>query len=189
MRGLNMREGSLAIGRNLRYTHQFLKRGIPEILSHQDAQQLAHLLGCKPAELHHAGLLNGQIVDVKANWVLPDDMTRHEGGANPETIRILRVHGVHVTRPLRQRPSGGRYCPVNFRHRRDVRDLGGQRTGGQAHRTYARRQHSSQAVAQVRQPGLRPNTPVLPRMPISSARCCGPSGRCKGTGAMVRTLS
>ena len=30
LRGLNMREASLAIGRNLRYTHQFLKRGIPE---------------------------------------------------------------------------------------------------------------------------------------------------------------
>ena len=39
------------------------------------------------------GVVNGQVVDVKANWVLPDDMTRHEGGANPEIIRILRVRG------------------------------------------------------------------------------------------------
>ena len=102
------------------------------------------------------GVLNGQVVDVKANWVLPDGMTRHEGGREPrDHPHTSGARRIHVTRPLRQRPSGGRYRPVNSRHRRDVRALGRQRTGGQAHRTYARRRHSSQAVAQVRQPGLR----------------------------------
>ena len=53
-RGLNMREASLAIGRNVSYMHGFLERGTPKVLSHQDAEKLAGLLGCKAEELHHA---------------------------------------------------------------------------------------------------------------------------------------
>ncbi len=53
-RGMNMREASLAIGRNASYLHGFLERGMPKVLSHQDAGKLAGLLGCKPEELHHA---------------------------------------------------------------------------------------------------------------------------------------
>ena len=52
-RGLNMREASLAIGRNVSYMHGFLERGTPKVLSHQDAEQLASLLGCEAEELHH----------------------------------------------------------------------------------------------------------------------------------------
>ena len=53
-RGMNMRETSLAIGRNVSYLHAFLERGSPRVLSHQDAATLADLLGCKPEDLHHA---------------------------------------------------------------------------------------------------------------------------------------
>ena len=53
-RGLNMREASLAIGRNVSYLHGFLERESPKVLSHQDAETLADLLGCETEELHHA---------------------------------------------------------------------------------------------------------------------------------------
>ena len=53
-RGMNMRETSLAIGRNVSYLHGFLQRGTPKVLSHHDAAKLSDLLGCDPKELHHA---------------------------------------------------------------------------------------------------------------------------------------
>ena len=53
-RGLNMREASIAIGRNVSYMHGFLERGIPKVLSYQDAHKLAGVIGCPAAELHHA---------------------------------------------------------------------------------------------------------------------------------------
>lgn len=52
-RGMNMREASLAIGRNVSYLHGFLERGTPKVLSHQDAETLAGVLGCETEELHH----------------------------------------------------------------------------------------------------------------------------------------
>ena len=51
--GLNMREASLAIGRNPAYMHQFLERGIPKALTFQDGTALAGRLGCDAAELRH----------------------------------------------------------------------------------------------------------------------------------------
>ena len=51
--GLNMREASLAIGRNPAYMHQFLERGIPKALTFQDSTALAGRLGCDAAELRH----------------------------------------------------------------------------------------------------------------------------------------
>ena len=53
-RGLNMREASLAIGRNVSYMHGFLERGTPKVLSHRDAETLAEVLGCGAEHLHHA---------------------------------------------------------------------------------------------------------------------------------------
>ena len=53
-RGMNMREASLAIGRNVSYLHGFLERGTPKVLSHQDAETLAGVLGCKTDALYHA---------------------------------------------------------------------------------------------------------------------------------------
>ncbi len=52
-RGLNMREASVAIGRNVSYMHGFLERGAPKVLSHRDAAALAEVLGCEADELHH----------------------------------------------------------------------------------------------------------------------------------------
>ena len=51
--GLNMREASLAIGRNAAYMHQFLERGMPAVLSYRDSETLAGLLGCDAGELRH----------------------------------------------------------------------------------------------------------------------------------------
>ncbi len=53
-RGLNVRMTSLAIGRNASYLHGFLERGLPKVLSHQDAEKLAGVLGCETQELHRA---------------------------------------------------------------------------------------------------------------------------------------
>lgn len=53
-RGLNMREASLAIGRNVSYVHGFLERGTPKVLSHRDAEKLAEVLGCEAEDLRHA---------------------------------------------------------------------------------------------------------------------------------------
>ena len=53
-RGLNMREASIAIGRNVSYMHGFLERGTPKVLSHRDAEKLATVLGCETEDLHHA---------------------------------------------------------------------------------------------------------------------------------------
>ena len=53
-RGLNMREASLAIGRNVSYMHGFLERGTPKVLSHRDARKLARVLACKAEDLQHA---------------------------------------------------------------------------------------------------------------------------------------
>ena len=132
-RGMNMRGASLAIGRNASYLHGFLKRESPKVLSHQDAEKLAEVLGCKPEALLHAerpprrkvvdaksrrgsktelgsmplagipevdveasagpGALAGELVVESARWFLPEGMLRHEGGANPGAIRVLRVRG------------------------------------------------------------------------------------------------
>ena len=53
-RGLNMREASLAIERNVSYVHGFLERGTPKVLSHRDAEKLAGVLGCGAEDLRHA---------------------------------------------------------------------------------------------------------------------------------------
>ena len=51
--GLNMREASLAIGRNTSYLHRFLERGMPKVLAYRDVRKLAELLGCGEEELRH----------------------------------------------------------------------------------------------------------------------------------------
>ena len=53
-RGLNMREASRAIGRNVSYMHGFLERGTPKVLSRRNAEKLASVLGCEAKALHHA---------------------------------------------------------------------------------------------------------------------------------------
>ena len=132
-RGLTMRMASFAIGRNASYLHGFLERGMPKVLSHQDAEVLADVLGCKTQELHHAerpprrkgagpkkrrsvlpdqgpvplasilevdveasagpGTLAEECVPERERWFLPEWMIRHEGGASPGAIRVLRVRG------------------------------------------------------------------------------------------------
>ena len=54
--GISLAEASLAIGRNKAYLQQYLSRGMPRVLSFQDTETLAALLGCEPAQLRHAEL-------------------------------------------------------------------------------------------------------------------------------------
>ena len=54
--GVSLAEASLAIGRNKAYLQQYLARGMPRVLSHQDSEALAKRLGCDPGELRHDAL-------------------------------------------------------------------------------------------------------------------------------------
>ena len=51
--GSNLRNASLAIGRNAAYPHQFIKRGTPKVLAEDDRKILAEHLGCRPELLRH----------------------------------------------------------------------------------------------------------------------------------------
>ena len=68
-RGAAMRDASLAIGRNRACMRRSLERGVPRVLSLRDGETLAAWLGCGADEL------------------------RHESGAAPENVRILRARG------------------------------------------------------------------------------------------------
>jgi len=128
-KGLTMKEASAAIGRSPSYLHQYLERGTPKTLGYADAESLARLLGCKPAELRHAqapkrrpqtrrrctappagaplvaipemaveaaagaGALNEEFAGERARWYLPEGMIRHEGDADPGSLRVLRARG------------------------------------------------------------------------------------------------
>ena len=52
-RGMSLAEASLAIGRNKAYLQQYLSRGMPRVLSHQDSEALGKLLDCDPNILRH----------------------------------------------------------------------------------------------------------------------------------------
>ena len=54
--GVSLAEASLAIGRNKAYLQQYLARGMPRVLSHQDSEALGKLLGCDAGELRHESL-------------------------------------------------------------------------------------------------------------------------------------
>ena len=48
-----MARASATIGRNTAYLQQYLARGMPKVLSSQDAVILGRLLGCDSSELQH----------------------------------------------------------------------------------------------------------------------------------------
>ena len=133
--GVSLAEASLAIGRNKAYLQQYLARGMPRVLNHQDSEALAKLLGCDPDELRHAtlppakpwkrrrrkknagmaavseveveaaagpGAWNEEFVLEKGRWQLPEGMIRHEGDAEPDALRILRVRGPSMEPELRE---------------------------------------------------------------------------------------
>ena len=49
----DLKNASLAMGRNAAYLHQFVYRGTPKVLSEDDRASLARHLGCDEAELRH----------------------------------------------------------------------------------------------------------------------------------------
>lgn len=49
----DMKNASIAMGRNAAYLHQFVYRGTPKVLSEDDRAALAEHLGCEPDELKH----------------------------------------------------------------------------------------------------------------------------------------
>jgi len=52
-RGSDLKNASLAMGRNAAYLHQFVYRGTPKVLSEDDRTALAKHVGCEPDELRH----------------------------------------------------------------------------------------------------------------------------------------
>jgi phage repressor protein C with HTH and peptisase S24 domain len=52
-RDTDLKNASIAIGRNAAYLHQFVYRGTPKVLSEDDRAALAEHLGCAPHELKH----------------------------------------------------------------------------------------------------------------------------------------
>ena len=52
-RGTNLKNASIAIGRNDAYLHQFVMRGTPRVLAEEDRRKLAAHLGCNDSELRH----------------------------------------------------------------------------------------------------------------------------------------
>ena len=60
------------------------------------AELLAPLAGIQEMEVEASagpGALADEHVAEKARWFLPEGMIRHEGGANPDAVRVLRVRG------------------------------------------------------------------------------------------------
>ena len=53
-RGVSLADASLALGRNKTYLQQYLARGMPRVLSHQDSARLGEILDCDPEILRHA---------------------------------------------------------------------------------------------------------------------------------------
>ncbi|HSF96920.1 MAG TPA: S24 family peptidase [Thermohalobaculum sp.] len=52
-RDTDLKNASIAIGRNAAYLHQFVYRGTPKVLSEDDRAALADHLGCESDELRH----------------------------------------------------------------------------------------------------------------------------------------
>ena len=52
-RDTDLKNASIAIGRNAAYLHQFVYRGTPKVLSEDDREALAEHLGCESDELRH----------------------------------------------------------------------------------------------------------------------------------------
>ena len=48
------------------------------------------------------GAVADEITEERARWYLPEAMVRHEGDANPETLRILRVRGDSMEPEMRE---------------------------------------------------------------------------------------
>ena len=108
------------------------------------------------------GALNEEFAAEKARWYLPEGMIRHEGDADPGSLRVLRARGDSME-PL---ISDGDRLLVDLArrtpgHRRDGRPVGRLRAGGQARRGAA----ASRAAQPP--PPLRPtpNTSPIPASP------------------------
>ena len=48
------------------------------------------------------GAVVDELVEEKARWYLPEAMVRHEGDADPKTLRILRVRGDSMEPEMRE---------------------------------------------------------------------------------------
>ena len=48
------------------------------------------------------GAVADEVTEERARWYLPEAMVRHEGDANPETLRILRVRGDSMEPEMRE---------------------------------------------------------------------------------------
>ena len=130
-KGLTLAAASTALGRNRAYLQQYVERGSPAVLGYRDGEVLGELLGCDPAEIRHeklperkpyrrkhltrpianvpevtveaaAGAFETGLETETARWGWPANMIRHEGGADPENLRIIRVRGDSMEPDMRE---------------------------------------------------------------------------------------
>lgn len=78
---LSMARASAAIGRNTTYIQQYLGRGMPKVLSHQDTVALGRILGCDPSEFQHDTLPPAA----------PRTGTAHSARRLPAVVRIPEI--------------------------------------------------------------------------------------------------
>ena len=119
------------------------------------------------------GAWHEDFVHEKARWRLPHGMVRHEGDADPDALRILRVRGNSMEPELREGDrlvfDTARRVP---RPGRALRALGRRRSHGQARRGARGEGH---APPRLRAPPTIPPTSARPMRSTSSARFCGRS--------------
>lgn len=137
-RNTDLKNASLAIGRNAAYLHQYLYRGTPKVLPEDAREALAQHLGIRPDELRHQdpaerkprqqeeplkdgpiaalrpgtgvagfsqvpeidvrasaghGALHDGEEEIKAVWLFPDTVIRHELRARATNLRMITIDG------------------------------------------------------------------------------------------------
>ena len=127
--GTDLKNASLAIGRNAAYLHQFVYRGTPKVLSEDDRAALAEHLGCAEEELRHTTRpprkprATSELRPVRAAGAgaLPSDGPVSSRGFRPKrlTASSLAADGGHPTAaapPLRERRRDrAGWCPARGR--------------------------------------------------------------------------
>ena len=126
------------------------------------------------------GALDKELARETARWYLPEAMLRHEGGANPDNLKILKVRGNSMEPDMRE---GDRVIVDTARRQPAIGSCSCSRTAPVSWSSGWRRCAMPIRCACACSPPTpitRP-TPALPRRPASSARSCGPSNACERT--------
>ena len=98
-RGSDLRNASLAMGRNAAYIHQYLYRGSPKVLSEDDRIALAEHLGVDEDELRHQKRARPKLAKARAAQpkALPVQVESDGGRATPEGFSAIAEIDVHAS--------------------------------------------------------------------------------------------